>query len=119
MRNFEWLGKSVPGASDIDFVCERRNKFLMMEFKPMQTNGVSVGFGQHLLLTALSKLEQVDLYLVGEVEGKDTLYVLDYSAKKPAMTGTRPVFFSRRRFMRMTKEGLRSLAGEWFAEASR
>lgn len=118
MRNFEWLGKSAPGASDIDFVVERRNQFLLMEFKPMQTNGVSVGFGQHLLLVALAALEPVTLYLVGEVESTGTLYIANYENVQPAKNGTRPVFFGRKRFQRTTKEGLRVLVGEWFAEAS-
>lgn len=118
MRNFEWLQDAASGASDIDFVCERRNQFLIMEFKPMQTNGVSVGFGQHLLLVALAKLEPVTLYLVGEVESTGTLYALNYGDVQPAITGTRPVFFGRKRFMRTTKEGLKLLVGEWYQEAS-
>ncbi len=117
LRNYEWLGDVVPGAMDIDVLIERKGRFLVLEAKPW-SNGVNVGFGQHLALWALAQLDEFDVYLIGEVEGKDTLYVLRYDDREPIRNRTRPVWFPPRRFMRMNKDGLRLLVQEWYAEAS-
>lgn len=117
LRNYEWLQSAVPGAMDVDMLIERRGRFLVLETKPW-TNGVNVGFGQHLALAALADLDEFDVYLVGEVDGKDRLYVIRYDDRDPVKQGTRPVWFPPRRFQRTTKEGLRLLVSEWYAEAS-
>ena len=39
---------------DVDVLIERRGRFLVLEAKPW-TNGVNVGFGQHLALDALAQ----------------------------------------------------------------
>lgn len=116
LRNYEWLTGVVPGAMDVDVLVERRGHFLVLEAKPW-SNGVNVGFGQHLALEALARLEAFDVYLVGE--GKDDkLYLLRYDDRPPVRNGTRPVWFPPRRFQRTNKEGLRVLVGEWYKEAS-
>lgn len=117
LRNYEWLGTVVPGAMDVDVLIERRGHFLVLEAKPW-TRGVNVGFGQHLALKALAALDEFDVYLVGEVEGKDTLYVVRYDDRDPVMNQTRPVWFPPRRFMRTDKEGLRGIVQGWYKEAS-
>jgi hypothetical protein len=117
LRNYEWLGKVVPGAMDVDVFIERRGHFLVLEAKPW-SKGVNVGFGQHLALSALAKLDEFDVYLIGEVEGKDTLYVVRYDDREPVKSGTKPVWFPPRRFQRTTKEGLRILVESWYEEAS-
>lgn len=117
LRNYEWLSGVVPGAMDVDMLIERKGHFLVLETKPW-TNGVNVGFGQHLALNALAKLDEFDVFLVGEVEGKDTLYLVRYDDREPIKKQTRPVWFPPRRFMRTTKEGLRLLVSEWYQEQS-
>jgi hypothetical protein len=116
LRNYEWLQGVVPGAMDVDVLVERRGRFLVLEAKPW-TNGVNVGFGQHLALEAMSKLDEFDVYLVGEGKG-ETLYVLRYDDRPPVRNGTRPVWFPPRRFQRTTRQGLGILVGEWYQEAS-
>lgn len=115
LRNYEWLAGVVPGAMDIDVLIERKGHFLVLEAKPW-SNGVNVGFGQHLALEALSRLDSFDVYLVGE--GKDVLYLLRYDDRPPVRNGTRPVWFPPKRFMRTTKEGLKVFVQEWYKEAS-
>lgn len=113
-----WLGQAVPGASDLDFVCERRKQFFVIEAKPMQSAGVYVGFGQHLMLSALAELESFSVYLVGEDQKKEALYVRRYEDRAPVKNRTRPVFFEKRTFLRTTREGLQAIVGEWYKEAS-
>ena len=115
LRNYEWLAGVVPGAMDVDVLIERKGHFLVLEAKPW-TNGVNVGFGQHLALDALSRLDSFDVYLVGE--GKDCLYLLRYDDRPPVRNGTRPVWFPPKRFQRTTKDGLKVFVGEWYKEMS-
>lgn len=117
LRDYEWLQGVVPGAMDIDVFIERRGHFLVLETKPW-TNGVNVGFGQHLALAALAAEESFDVYLIGEAPAKGALYIVRYDDREPVKKGTRPVWFPPRRFQRMDKEGLRVLVGSWYAEAS-
>jgi len=116
LRNYEWLAGVVPGAMDVDVLIERKGHFLVLETKPW-TNGVNVGFGQHLALDALSRLDEFDVYLVGE-GSKGQLYMLRYDGDAPVRNGTRPVWFPPKRFMRTTKEGLGVFVGEWYKEMS-
>lgn len=118
LQNFEWLSEVVPGAMDVDVFIERRGHFLVIEAKPWQ-NGVNVGFGQHLALEALSKLDEFDVFLVGEVEGKDSLKVIRYDAGEPIKKGTRPVWFPPRRFLSTNKAGLAQIVKGWYDEASK
>lgn len=115
LRNYEWLGTTLPGAMDVDLLIERRGRFFVIEGKPWQ-RGISVGFGQHLALQALANLDEFDVYLVGEVAGKETLYVARYDDRAPVMNRTRPVWFPERRFMRMTKDSFRTLIEQWYQE---
>lgn len=117
MRNYSWLEGAVPGAMDVDFLIERKGKFLVMEFKPW-TNGVNVGFGQHLALRALAEQENFDVFLVGENEKTEALYVVRYDDREPVKKQTRPVWFPPRRFLRFNKESIRIMVAEWYAEAS-
>lgn len=118
LRNFEWLQDAgVSGAMDLDLFIERRGRFFVAEGKPW-TNGVNMGFGQYLALEALAAEESFDVYLVGEPEKGDAVYVLPLGGKPPVKTGTRPVWYPPRRFMRMTKPGLADLIRGWYAEAS-
>ena len=116
LRNYEWMAGVVPGAMDIDVLIERKGHFLVLEAKPW-TNGVNVGFGQHLALDALSKVENMDVYLVGEGKS-DNFYLLRYDDRPPVRNQTRPVWFPPGRFMRTTKEGLKIFVGAWYEEAS-
>ena len=66
LRNFHsWLEGIVSGASDVDLLIERRGHFLVAELKPW-TQGVTLPYGQHLAIQSLARLEQFEVYLVGE-----------------------------------------------------
>ena len=119
LKNFEWLKDAVPGATDLDVFIERRGKFLVMETKTyVKGVGVKVPFGQYLALKALAQLDQFDVWLVGETDDPDTLYILNMASTMPTMIRTSPVWFKWRQFTRTTKEGLAILAKEWFKAAS-
>lgn len=117
LRNYEWLKDAVPGAMDLDFLIERRGRFLVLEMKPW-IKGVNVGFGQHLALEALAKVESFDVYLIGEVERTGALYRCRYGERDPIKNRTRPVWFPPRRFERMSRDSLRLFVQEWFQQAS-
>lgn len=113
-----WLGSAVPGASDLDFVVERRGHFLVLEAKPW-SNGINVGFGQYLMLETLAKIDAFDVYLVGEAPKSGACYLLRLDpANPPVKKATRPVWYPPRRFMRMTRDTLREFVKNWFEEAS-
>lgn len=118
LRNFAWLQEAgISGAMDVDLLVERRGHFFVAEGKPW-TKGVRVPFGQHLALEALAVLDEFDVYLVGEVEGSDVVYVLRLGDRAPVRNKTAPVWYPPRRFMRMTKPGLADMVRGWYAEAS-
>jgi hypothetical protein len=114
LRNFDsWVGDAVPGGSDLDFICERRGHFLVLEGKPMEGSGVNVPFGQYLMLDALAASERFVVYLIGE-EG-DTLWRLRVGDTAPVRKRTAPVWYPRDRFERTDKDGLRSMLRAWWA----
>lgn len=119
LKNFEWLTGAVPGASDLDLICERRGHFLVIETKNYSVgSGIRVPFGQYLMLDALAKLPQFDVWLVGETDDPDTLYWLDLASSVPVRIRTSPVWFKYRAFRRLSKTGLADMAHGWFKEAS-
>ena len=97
LKNFDWLKDSVPGATDLDVFIERRGHFLVMETKAYIPGvGVKVPFGQYLALKALAALDQFDVWLVGETDDPDKLYILNMADKEPTMIRTSPVWFKYR-----------------------
>lgn len=117
LQNFEWLHGCVPGATDFDFVVERRGRFLVCEFKPY-ADGVRMPFGQYLALAALSAIEEFDVYLVGQSERfPDRYYITRVGDRDPVISGPRrPVWYPPKRFIRSTQDSLRDLVREWFEE---
>lgn len=118
LRNFQsWLGNTVPGAMDVDFMVERKGEFLVLEAKPW-TEGVTLPYGQHLALLALSKLAPFQVYLVGEADKR--LYLMPYNTDIEPVThrknGKFMVWFPPNRFLPMTAAGLRDLVGGWWEE---
>lgn len=119
VRNFEWLQDAAPGAMDVDFLLERGGHFLVVEAKPWM-KGVSVPYGQHKALLALSRQAETRVYLAGE-DG-DVLHLACYN--------TSPAPFIRKvgrkcdawwppdRFIPTTRDGLRSIVKAWWEDAS-
>lgn len=118
MRNYTWLGDAVPGAMDVDFLIERRGQFLVLEFKPW-ANGVSMGFGQNLALERLALLDVFEVYLVGESERTDALYMCRFGERSPVKKGTGPVWYPPRRFTRMSKAKMRTFVKTWWRDVER
>lgn len=121
LRNFEsWLGDAAPGAMDVDALIERRGKFLFLESKPWQGVGIAMGLGQYLALSALSELEGVSVWLVGETGG-DERFVLDVKpgAQKIRRLGRTHAWWGAEAFDRVTVEQLQERVREWWEEASR
>lgn len=119
LKNFEWLSEAVPGATDLDVFIERRGHFLVLETKHYSVgSGVRVPFGQYLALKALAALDEFDVYLVGETDDPDVMYVLNLAEREPTKIRTAPVWFKSRQFQRTNKEGLAIMCAEWFKEAS-
>lgn len=119
LRNFaEWLGPVVSGACDIDFICERNGKFLVIEAKPY-FHGITMGYGQHLLLYRLAQQPDTTLYLIGET--KDSLYVVDYSTPIPPKfsrrSGKSVVTWEPALCREQTKKDVRRLVERWWRDA--
>ena len=119
MKSFEsWLGDVVPGACDIDFVCERGHNFLFIELKDYY-HGIHVPYGQHLLLFRLSKQPNTRVYLAGE-DG-DTIHMASYNdAPKPDFVkknGKVMAYWPPARFLPLTKDGVRSVVESWWQDA--
>lgn len=120
LRNFHsWLSGVVPGATDLDCVIERREQFLVMELKPW-TKGIWLNYGQHLALYHLSKMENFDVYLIGEEN--ENLHVLHYNnAAPPDITkrkGKSGAWFTPRRFVPTTIGQLQELVRAWWDDAT-
>lgn len=118
LRNFSsWLGDATPGAMDLDALIERNKQFLIFEGKPWHTDqlGVSVNYGQHLALSALSEVPSFTVYLVGE-DG-ERLWVARYSRGGPSRRKF-SVWWPKNAFVKMTKAGLQDLARGWWQEAA-
>lgn len=77
LRSFEdWVpGTGVTGASDVDFMLERRGRFLFIEAKPREGPQIYVSLGQWIALTRLSGQPNTTVWLLAE----------DERAKKDAM----------------------------------
>src|SRR3546814_2763508 len=121
IRDFHtWLGGTVSGACDIDFCSERNGHFLFLEAKPYY-RGITLGYGQHLLLYRLAKQPNTTLYLVGETE--DLLYVVDYSTPIPPRFGRRSgksvVTWDPALCIGKRKDEVRALVESWWERASR
>lgn len=56
LRNYGWLDSVVSGATDIDFLTERRGRFLIMEAKHWD-HGVRVPIGQDIVLRQLDRMQ--------------------------------------------------------------
>lgn len=120
IKDFRWLAEAVPGATDLDVFIERKGKFLVLETKRyVEGNGVNVPFGQYLALQALSDLPEFDVWLVGEPDEGDALYVLGLGEREPTKVRTQPVWFKHRQFIKTDKTGLGLMCKDWFDEASR
>jgi len=121
LRCFDsWLGDAAPGAMDVDALIERRGKFLFLESKPWQGVGIAMGLGQYLALSALSELEGVSVWLVGETGGVEW-YVLDVKpgAQKIRRSGRTHAWWGVESFDRVTVKQLQERVREWWEEASR
>lgn len=120
VRNFEaWLKDSgVPGAMDVDALIERHGRFLVFEGKPW-SNGVNIGYGQHLALRSLCAMDEFTVYLLGE-KGDGKLWIMPYSEKaEPVITrkgGRMQCWWPPKAFLPIDSEYLKNLAGSWWAE---
>lgn len=120
IRNFAgWLGTAVPGGMDVDFLCERNGKFLVIEAKPWRS-GVVMSYGQHKALYALSLEENFRVYLAGEdLTGKTPVVHLarvDLSPKPQYLRKSREVFWTPDVFIPSTKDQLQSLVSAWWRD---
>lgn len=117
IRNFAgWLGDAAPGGMDVDFLCERNGKFLVIEAKPWRT-GVVMLYGQHKALYALSKLENFRVYLAGEDGDVVHLARVDLSPKPRYLRASGQVLWAPDVFIPSTKEQLSSLVSAWWKDA--
>jgi hypothetical protein len=121
VRNFEaWLkGTKAPGAMDVDALIERRGQFLVFEGKPW-TNGVSFGYGQHLALQALAKVENFTVYLIGESDD-GTRWLMPYSESAKPITsrknGKLTVWWQPKCFLPVDTDYLKKLVDRWWDAA--
>lgn len=123
IRNFAgWLGDAVPGAMDVDFLCERNGKFLVIEAKPWRS-GIVMPYGQHKALYALSKQEGFRVYLAGEdVEAGESVVHLarvDLAPKPRFLRQSREVLWLPEVFIPSTKTQLQSLVSAWWRDAEK
>lgn len=120
IRDFHsWMEENgAPGGMDIDFICERRGKFLVIEAKPW-VNGVTMRKGQHLALVSLSKLEQMEVWLVAEPRDNSSLYIHRYSptTKPPLTADRRQFFYPASMFAASSREQLSADVNKWWAAA--
>lgn len=117
LKNFAgWLGRAAPGAMDVDFLCEKGGQFLVIEAKPWQ-RGVSVPYGQHKALYALSLLREFRVYLAGEDDDVIHLARVDLSPKPSYDRRTKTCWWSPEVFIPSTKEQLASLVESWWKDA--
>lgn len=121
IRNFAgWIGDAVPGGMDVDFLCERNGRFLIIEAKPWRS-GVVMPYGQHKALYALSKQEGFRVYLAGEdVAGDEPVIHLarvDLAPKPKYLRKTSEVLWLPDVFIPSTKAQLQSLVSAWWRDA--
>lgn len=117
IKNFAgWLGSAAPGGMDVDFLCERNGKFLVIEAKPWRS-GVVLPYGQHKALYALSQCPQFRVYLAGEDDGILHLARVDTSPKPTYLQSSREMLWGPEAFIPTTKEQLSSLVAAWWRDA--
>lgn len=119
IRNFEWLQDAAPGAMDVDFLLERGGQFLIVEAKPWM-KGVSVPYGQHKALLALSRLPKARVYLAGE-DG-ERLHLACYNTSPAPIirkVGRKcDAWWPPDRFIPSDQGGLRVIVRAWWEDAS-
>ncbi|MFA5937379.1 MAG: hypothetical protein WC822_05915 [Candidatus Paceibacterota bacterium] len=120
LKNFHsWLGDVVPGACDVDFICERKHRFLVIELKDW-FHGIHVPYGQHLLLYRLSKQPNTRVYLAGEAG--ETIHMAQYNdAPAPKFVkrnGRTFAYWEPARFLPLSKDGVRSVVQAWWEDAA-
>lgn len=133
LRNYEWLGNVVPGATDIDLLIERQARFLVMETKHWH-RGVKVPIGQDIMLRQLDGIRAhkpgctsecgcgdyrpFSVYLVGEQvvgedEDADRFQVMRFGRPVPLHQLYPPGLFEP-----STRDDLRQLVRTWEHEGS-
>lgn len=121
LRNFSgWVGDVVPGAMDIDFLCERNGNFLIIEAKPWR-RGIVMSYGQHKALYALSQVPNFRVYLAGEdVDGDEPVVHLarvDLSPKPMYLRKSGQVVWQPDVFIPTSKAQLQSLVSAWWKDS--
>jgi hypothetical protein len=116
LRSFQWLGETGSGATDLDFLMERRGQFLVLEGKHWDDgHGLYIPFGQHIALKQLALIPAFTLYLVGDGMGEDKFYVMRFGKAAPlGLIGTR-CFYPKGLFDEVTADGLRTIVRDWRA----
>ena len=118
MRDFAWLKDATSGGMDIDLMVERNKNFLFVEGKPWMGNGVTVPWGQHKALYALSCQPATRVYLVGEDKGEQ-VHVLHYNIS-PApiyVRAQKMAWFPAERFIPTNREELSKMVNAWWRDA--
>lgn len=103
LRDYRWLGDALPGRvapTDIDFLLERRGKFLIHEYKP---KGMPVNKGQRIALTRLVQ-KGFDVWLI-QGDGPVRVEDLGPNGRPRSVKG-------------MAVDYLADAVGEWFEKAS-
>lgn len=115
LRDFHsWLGDAAPGATDLDFFCERKGHFLVIEAKPW-TKGVTLLYGQHRALYQLSRQPNTRVYLAGEDD--DAIHLACFNTSPaPVVRGNR-VWWPPDRFIPTDQAGLRKLVRAWWSDS--
>lgn len=119
IRNFaNWVGDAVPGGSDLDFICERKGQFLVVEGKHYH-QGMMIPYGQWLMLKQLAKLPQFTVLLVGEGDD-DQLFITDLDNPDLDCTFSRGrgMCVGPRSFVTSNVEGLQETLREWWEWAT-
>lgn len=120
LRNFEWLNRHAPGATDLDVVIERHGQFLVLEAKHWHA-GIRMPLGQHIALCALARVECFSVYLIGEApEDTDWPYrVMRYTPETRGVVSPRSnrPHFPPFMFDRFTQDDLGQLVEEWIRGA--
>ena len=126
LRCFDYLDGVLPGASDIDLLCEVDNRFLVLEGKPREGPQVWVPYGQWRALLALAGQAAFTVWLVADdqkAKQDETVsrYALlrlttDLEPDVPCRrhNGVKSVaFFTDHRFEHLTLSGLQDCLLEW------
>lgn len=117
MNDFNsWIGGVVPGATDIDFMCERGGNFLFIELKHF-FNGIEVPYGQHVALYRLANQPNTTVYLLGEDKYGD-FHLASYNSPEPPLfrkvKGRTVAIWVPGRFRSVGKEEVRQEVEAWW-----